>query len=202
MNKLIDAKRFMLSQTKFSFQGKPVQIEIENVQPPPAFNIVPYKNNFRYDKLLNDSVNYLLLQDFAYSVIINKLKTETIKLVHGSNCVIEIDTLGTVVADNLTNCILIIKCHQLRVHNSAHCLFLVTTKSNVILENCKDLKLNTKAIVDDFDSLLQSGNPSHFTYTENDIDLHEVKGVLHSDHDLTSNDKRILNNLDTIVSSL
>lgn len=69
----------------------------------------------------------------------------------GNGSIVKITIPGTVYAMNLRNCIVLSDCHQLRVHNCQNTLFVSNVKTNVIIENCKELKFSGNLTIDDFD---------------------------------------------------
>lgn len=150
--KLIEGKKNSLSADKFEFKGEPIVLEQSTSEPvQPHFKIEPYiQEEFEKRIVLTDQVNHLLVKDLKQCVMINDHKSLSINLYQAAESILKFNIDGTITLTNISNCILELNCHQLRLHGLKNCLILTNISSEIILEDCEQLKFNNKVQINDF----------------------------------------------------
>jgi uncharacterized protein YejL (UPF0352 family) len=90
----------------------------------------------------------ILIENVTNSII--DVASNSINFNHGNKNLVKFTSLGSVFIHNLSNSILIVKCHQLRLHNVTNCgIFHQVNSKSIIIENCHTLTL--ASIIEDDD---------------------------------------------------
>ncbi|RCK55769.1 hypothetical protein Cantr_05725 [Candida viswanathii] len=76
-------------------------------------------------------------------------------------------------------CILILECHQARLHNVHNSIVLVQSVENdrIIIENCSQLRVNNGIEVDDFDFPTKETENPHFQRIDTARDAEILNGI-------------------------
>lgn len=150
LNQLVDAKNASLTAKTFSFKGDPlVSTSTRQKAPIAHFELVPYKRNVVRQKVQAQGVSHFFVEQFIECLIVDD-SSSSVSLKLGSKSVVKIDIDGTVSASKLHECILVLRCHQVRLHDMTYCLVVTEVDTNIIIENCHGLKFAGGAKVDDF----------------------------------------------------
>ncbi|KAI3657847.1 hypothetical protein MP638_001685 [Amoeboaphelidium occidentale] len=103
------------------------------------------------EELLRGGSSDLLIQDCSESYIDLKGTDYIFSTIHILNCdkivLISNPVMGPVFINNCTNSVLVLGCHQFRMHSSEHVACFVHVSSNPIIEDCKDITFNSYARV-------------------------------------------------------
>lgn len=150
LNQLVDAKNASLTAKTFSFKGDPlVSTSTRQKASIAHFELVPYKRNVVRQKVQAQGVSHFFVEQFIECLIVDD-SSSSVSLKLGSKSVVKIDIDGTVSASKLHECILVLRCHQVRLHDMTNCLVVTEVDTNIIIENCHGLKFAGGAKVDDF----------------------------------------------------
>lgn len=150
--RFIEVKKNSLETLVFRFEGEPIETRsLINVPKANEFKVSPYLENIKEQtNNITKPVNYFSVSGFDSCVIINEGMSVSANLEKGRNSVVKIAMDGTVYATDLERCILVCDCHQLRLHNILNTLIVANIKTNIIIENCKQLRFSGKVTIDDF----------------------------------------------------
>lgn len=152
--KMIEGKKNSIGGAdRFEFRGEPIMITKETHKPSEAEITLsePYMQLLSNQKfVIDEMVNHLLIRSFKNCVIMNDHNSSSINIYDGSSSVLKLDITGTITLTNLVDSILILNCHQLRLHGLHNCLILTNISNEIIMENCLRLKFNNKVNINDF----------------------------------------------------
>ncbi|EGV65750.1 hypothetical protein CANTEDRAFT_92076 [Yamadazyma tenuis ATCC 10573] len=168
LSRLLEAKKSSMDTSKFKFKGAPIILQTDN-SPTKNLNIQvgpkPYMENIFDQRIeIQSPVNHLLLKQFERCIVLNHKNSSSVNLQTGANSILRFDIDGTISATGLTNCIVLANCHQLRLHNITNSLVVSDITTNVIMENCMNVKFSGAVNVDDFN--FNFTNSQNYSYVE------------------------------------
>ncbi|CAK9442227.1 uncharacterized protein LODBEIA_P59700 [Lodderomyces beijingensis] len=175
----IQSKRNELSHVQFEFQGEPQPPQFSTptstITVAPSFesngvSVVDTRRELRGD--------HVHVARFRGSVM--HLACKSANLSHGERCIVRVNCSGPVLVQNVARCILVLSCHQARLHHVCDCVVVVLSgKGGIIVENCKRLKVNAGVKVEDFNH--PSRDPGFHILSEVEVGvvvaLEDVTGV-------------------------
>lgn len=191
--KLIQSKQNQLSRVNFKFIGEP--------QPPTHINkskqdkevLSDFHSNSitvldQYYELNSD---HIYVSRFSNSIL--SVESQSINLQNGEGSICYLRSTGPVFVQNATNCIFIISCHQVRLHEITDSIVIAENRHKgnpIIIENCSRLLIND-VDVDDFNHPSKSTkSPNYDTLLSEE--MVRIRGELRETN---------LSNLTTSVSS-
>lgn len=170
LNKLLEGKRSMLSITPFRFQGEPIEPIHKDIN---QSNTLTHQHSLASNSHFsletnNDCVsgihrmkpdlsnhdqnknNHLIIKDFSESILINHNQNHSININNGCNSIVKLQIQGTIYAHDLHNCVLLVDCHQLRLHSLNNCIVITPIQNEIVMEHCENVKISSSAKVNDF----------------------------------------------------
>lgn len=177
LQKLYMEKNAKLHNTNFEFFGDPI--------PPPSTisipaaehkhqEVKPLLEQLRLQKsLIDHKVPHMLVSDINQCILTNwdTSPVYSAHLKYIENSVIKIRSNGPVIAENVHNSLLVVDCHQFRLHNATNCTVVPRTGGGrMVIECCKELRIaptdSTYVSVDDFSWPTADKPNPHFTFVE------------------------------------
>lgn len=144
-----------------------------------------------------DSTNltheHILFSNLESSIVVSDQKVEpySVHIKQGLDSVIALKSKGPIFIHDLKHCVLILKCHQLRLHNIHDSLILVEVGNDrIVIEDCDNLKIGNyptksfesgigKLEVDDFNCPIKLEKNKHFDYlSKTKYEKYKVKKYL------------------------
>lgn len=162
LQKYLEVKFNLLNVERFEFHGEPIPNQKLKLQASTNTSddlaiMKPYISDINYSKkVIDSSESHALVTRFLNCVILTKESISSINIRKGSDSVIYLNCDGPIFAHDLENCVLILDCHQLRLHNTQNCTILpIVSNNRVVIEKCHSLKFvnlndGTSPLVDDF----------------------------------------------------
>ncbi|KAI5956688.1 hypothetical protein KGF57_003408 [Candida theae] len=194
IHRLIQSKQNQLSKVNFKFVGEP--------QPPTPINKSNRDSNVFSDLKYNSTsvldtdykceADHIYISKFSNSVV--SLESKSISLQSGQNSVCYLHSSGPVFVHDAVNCILIISCHQARLHKLRNSLVIVQNREKrkpIIIENCSNLMINDVDI-DDFNHPSKSTKSPNYKVLQSEV-LANIQQQIHHVN---------LSNLEPTISSI
>ncbi|KAI3406507.2 hypothetical protein KGF56_000639 [Candida oxycetoniae] len=166
---LIELKQNQLGRFKFKFVGDP--------QPPTHFNYNTKSsekevgvsatncNSIILDgKLVELNSDYSYIESCRRSVL--NLNTKSLHLQEAIDSIVKVVSNGPILIQKMSNCIIVLSCHQARFHNVSDSVVIVVNNDNekrpLMIENCRNLITNDIRI-EDFNHPLKDFKDPGFT---------------------------------------
>ncbi|RLV91174.1 hypothetical protein JA1_004080 [Spathaspora sp. JA1] len=177
--KILDNKQIQLSMNRFEFIGDPIpprhsknQIKLIEKQ-----DLAETNSGSAVFELLNESIDisetrYVLITSSTNSIISTD-KLSPPPSIHMRNTTDSICTLtskGAIFIHNVRNSILVLSCHQARLHNIHNSIIIVDKVKNnrIIIEDCSGLVINQQIEVDDFNHPTKESINPHYKVIDQD----------------------------------
>lgn len=198
LHRLIDLKLNSVDAKMFCFRNEPVP----NSSPPinhqqPIFHSKP--QNALAAPLVSDvanikltvstSVRHLLMTNISRSILISRSIPSSVNIQNASNTIVHIHSTGPIFLHDLQNVVLILRCHQLRMHNVANSTILVDVANDkLIIENCHGLKIGhypgldsescRRIQVDDFNKPTATNQSTNYSELQTQSDYGWIHNVI------------------------
>lgn len=173
-----------ISRKRLQFHGKPVpstSIAIEQSGDsvptgPTANEMCGYENT----SLLLTSPSHIVLRDISHCEVASALSLSSVHVDGALDSVLMLHSDGAVSIRNAKNSSLVIKCHQIRLHDLDNCTVWAQVANNrIIIENCRNITFGgynhrTRTLnypqfeVDDFDWPTRRIVSPHYRYISSD----------------------------------
>ncbi|CUM47149.1 uncharacterized protein AC631_02622 [Debaryomyces fabryi] len=200
LHKLVDLKLNSVDVKRFTFRNEPIpnpspQIVHKHHQQPNSQIAQP--NNTLATPLVsgiqgvkytvNSTNSHLLIADISKSIVITGSTPSSINIHNGSHSILQLNCNGPIFLHDLQHTIIILQCHQLRLHNIVNSTILVDVSNDkIIIENCSNLSVGNHPSldltmcrpiqVDDFNQPTARQN-SHYSKVDTHADLTWIQGV-------------------------
>ncbi|KAK6461616.1 hypothetical protein DFJ63DRAFT_314248 [Scheffersomyces coipomensis] len=188
--KTIELKRIQLSQNRFEFKGNPIPPESNMIQTKGkivktglnvnvnTYNELLFKDisNQRFKLSVEQSEKHVLLLGVESSIIDQdkSMIPSSTHIKQVKHSIINLKVEGPIFIHDVSYSILILNCHQLRLHNITNCIIIIEQVMNdrIIIENCTDLLIMAKnegqvIEVDDFNWPTKMTINPHYKYIPN-----------------------------------
>lgn len=177
LRKLYSAKEKMLNKTTFQFIGDPIppsSIETTSLKLRHEIEVKPQLHGLRLRKhIISTNLPHMLISDIQESILSN-WKQDPIRSIHLQDIdssILHLVSNGPVIVERARNSVLIIDCHQLRLHEVVNCTIVVNVSNDrIVIETCNNLKIVPQKekllTIDDFSwPTLGEVNP-HYTISD------------------------------------
>lgn len=143
--------------------GEPLKKVSENVQTthPATQSASSTTTNILSDlscQNLTQTCQQILISNISSSVL--NITSKSINFKGGDNNLIVFRSTGSIFIHDLVNSVLVVECHQLRLHNVTDSVVINRAKS-VVIENCHGLQFNGSNNINDFNYPKQGDNPNY-----------------------------------------
>lgn len=128
---------------------------------------------------------HVLLKNISQSIVVQEIgiKPYSVHVKGCSELILSLHTTGPVFIHDVHDAVLIIRSHQLRLHNISQCTILAEVSNDrLVIENCDGLRIgsfplfDSRVKVDDFSWPNKTHNP-HYEYISKE--QYDDKGVAH-----------------------
>lgn len=177
LRKLYSAKEKILNKTTFEFIGVPIppsSTEKTSLISRQKIEVKPQLHGLRRQKhIISTELPHMLISDVQECILTNP-KQDAIRSIHLQDIdttILQLVSSGPVIVKNAHNSVLIIECHQLRLHDVVNCTIVVNVSNDrIVIERCNDLKIIPQKVnnltIDDFSwPTLGEVNP-HYTISD------------------------------------
>lgn len=200
LHKLVDLKLNFVDVKRFTFRNDPIpnpsphiirkhhQQPNSNIAQPNKTLVSPLLSGIQGVKYtVNTTNSHVLITDISQSIVITGSTASSINIHNGCHSILQLNCNGPIFLHDLQDTILVLQCHQLRLHNIVNSTILVDVANDkIIIENCSNLSIGNHPHleptmcrpiqVDDFDQPTARQN-SHYSKVNTHADLTWIQGV-------------------------
>lgn len=162
LHKVVDLKLNSVDVKKFTFRNEPVPnpsphiVHKHHQQPnsqltqPNNTLAIPLISGIKGVKYTACSKSsHVLITDISQSIVITGSTPSSINIHNGSHSILQLNCTGPIFLHDLENTVLILQCHQLRLHNIVNSTILVDVANDtIIIENCSNLSIGNHPHLD------------------------------------------------------
>lgn len=166
LNNLLQSKQNQLSKKRFEFKGEPVppisnSLVVNDQTVPDTSKSIQKVDNQIFEISLNE---HMVVDCFSNSYLQTTNEIPSIHLKSGNRSICKLTVQGPVFIHDVENSILILSCHQARLHNIHNSLVVMESVQNnrIIIENCNQIKVNSGFEIDDFNFPTKEIKNPHF----------------------------------------
>lgn len=191
LHKVVDLKLNSVDVKKFTFRNEPVPNPSPHIvhkhHQQPKFEVAQPNNTLANPLVscikgvkytISSPSSHVLMTDISRSIVITGSTPSSINIHNGSHSIMHLNCLGPIFLHDLQNTLLILQCHQLRLHNIVNSTILVDVANDkIIIENCYNLSIGNHPHlnlttcrpiqVDDFNCPTASQQNAHYSKLDN-----------------------------------
>ena len=181
LNNLLQSKQNQLSKRRFEFKGEPVAPVLKSLVANDQNVDDTSKSIQKINKqILEISLNkHIVVDCFSNSYVQTTNEIPSIHLKGGDRSICKLTVQGPVFIHDVRNSILVLSCHQARLHNIHNSLVIIQSVQNnrIIIENCNQIKVSSGIEVDDFNFPTKEIKNPHFEVLMRDVSDEVLNGV-------------------------
>lgn len=184
MMREVEARNNVINKRQFAFKGDPIpppaQTSDQDVSGPgptsQAWAPDTAGANSSFDSLngcllvINEAQKHVVLSNITNSVVftVPPVPPASVHVRSAHDVILRVDCAGPIFVHDVVDAVLILQCHQLRLHNVRNSVVVVDVSNNrAVIENCNGLTVGTQAggevAVDDFNWPTTATNPHYHT---------------------------------------
>lgn len=198
LHKVTDLKLNSVDVKKFSFRNEPVpnpspqivhkhhqqpRSEIAQRATPLVYPSGPIVKNAKHT--VSSPNSHLLMTNISQSIVVTGSTPASINIQNGAHSIVQLNCTGPIFLHDLHDMVLILRCHQLRLHNVVNSTILVDVANDkLIIENCQHLKIGRHPLaidrtiqVDDFNHPKATERNTNYTDIQNTADYSWIHNV-------------------------